>query len=132
MALGYAALGVALLFGDLAASAGRHLLTVGAMGVSILAVLCIAGRTHSGYALDQRRWVPLATLLLVAAALLRAGSGLPGMPAQAMILLAGIGWLGAFALACCYLAPIWLSRRPDGGTGCEEPLATEGTGGCRV
>ncbi|EKM95219.1 NnrS family protein [Stutzerimonas degradans] len=132
MALGYAALGVALLFGDLAASAGRHLLTVGAMGVSILAVLCIAGRTHSGYALDQRRWVPLATLLLVAAALLRAGSGLPGMPAQAMILLAGIGWLGAFALACRYLAPIWLSRRPDGGAGCEEPLATEGTGGCRV
>ncbi|EIK51692.1 nnrs family protein [Stutzerimonas stutzeri TS44] len=132
MALGYAALGVALLFGDLAASAGRHLLTVGAMGVSILAVLCIAGRTHSGYALDQRRWVPLATIALVLAALLRAGSGLPGMPAQAMILLAGLGWLGAFALACRYLAPIWLSPRPDDGSGCEEPMDAEGAGGCRV
>src|SRR5690606_23798191 len=103
MALGYAALGVALLFGEISTSAGRHLLTVGAMGVSILAVLCIAGRTHSGYALDTRRWGRGATLSLVLAASLRAGPGLPGMPAQAMLLLAGLGWLGAFILACRYL-----------------------------
>ncbi|WP_312511975.1 NnrS family protein [Stutzerimonas nitrititolerans] len=133
MALGYAALGVALLFDGISISAGRHLLTVGAMGVSILAVLCIAGRTHSGYALDTRRWVPVATLSLVLAALLRAGSGLPGMPAQAMILLAGLGWLGAFILACRYLGPVWLRPRPDGGLGCEEPLDEHTAGsGCRT
>jgi len=132
MALGYLAIGVALLSGAFASSAGLHLLTVGAMGVSIFAVLCIAGRTHSGYALDERRWVPLATALLVTAALLRAAAGLPGAPAQMLTLLAGLGWLGTFALATRYLAPIWLSPRPDGGQGCEEPLDAEAGGGCRV
>ena len=131
MALGYLAIGVALLSGDFAVSAGRHLLTIGAMGVSVFAVLCIAGRTHSGYALDERRWVPLATLLLVGAALLRGASGWPDAPATVLIALAGIAWLAAFALASRYLAPIWLSSRPDGGVGCEEPLEAA-SGGCRV
>ncbi len=131
MALGYATLGISLLANGVASSAGRHLLTLGAMGVSILAVLCIAGRTHSGHALDQRRWVPLAAALLVLAALLRAGAGLPGAPAQVLTLLAGLGWLTAFALALRYLAPIWLSPRPDGGQGCEEPLSEDNAPGCR-
>lgn len=132
MALGYALLGIAQLSGAFSPSAGRHLLTVGAMGISILAVLCIAGRTHSGYALDRRPWVPLATVALLLAAILRAAAGLPGMPTATLNLLAGLGWLVAFALACRYLGPIWLSPRPDGGQGCEEPQEAEGTGGCRV
>ncbi len=133
MALGYGALGVSLLADGFASSAGRHLLTLGAMGVSILAVLCIAGRTHSGYALDQRRWVPIATCLLVLAALLRASAGLPGAPVPQLNMLAGLGWLTVFGLALCYLAPIWLRPRPDGGTGCEEPMDVHSTGsGCRT
>ncbi len=55
------------------------------------------------------------------------------MPAQAMILLAGLGWLGAFILACRYLGPVWLRPRPDGGLGCEEPLDEHTAGsGCRT
>ena len=76
--------------------------------------------------------MPLATIALVLAALLRAAAGLPGMPAATLNLLAGFGWLLAFTLACRYLAPSWLSPRPDGGRGCEEPLDTEGAGGCRI
>ncbi|WP_417792147.1 NnrS family protein [Stutzerimonas xanthomarina] len=133
MALGYGALGVSLLADGFASSAGRHLLTLGAMGVSILAVLCIAGRTHSGYALDQRRWVPTATGLLMFAALLRASAGLPGAPVPLLNMLAGLGWLAAFGLALRYLAPIWLRPRPDGGAGCDEPLEEHCTGaGCRT
>jgi uncharacterized protein involved in response to NO len=133
MALGYGALGVSLLADGFANSAGRHLLTLGAMGVSILAVLCIAGRTHSGYALDQRRWVPIATCLLVLAALLRASAGLPGAPVPLLNMLAGLGWLTVFGLALRYMAPIWLRPRPDGGTGCEEPMDEHSTGsGCRT
>jgi uncharacterized protein involved in response to NO len=133
MALGYGALGVSLLADGFASSAGRHLLTLGAMGVSILAVLCIAGRTHSGYALDQRRWVPIATCLLVLAALLRASAGLPGAPVPLLNMLAGLGWLTVFGLALRYMAPIWLRPRPDGGTGCEEPMDERSTGsGCRT
>ncbi|MCQ4264675.1 NnrS family protein [Stutzerimonas stutzeri] len=132
MALGYGALGVSLLAEGYASSAGRHLLTLGAMGVSILAVLCIAGRTHSGYALDQRRWVPIAACLLVFAALLRALAGLPGTPVPLLNMLAGLGWLTAFALTMGYLAPIWLKGRPDGGQGCDEPVGADAGGGCRV
>lgn len=132
MALGYGALGVSLLADGFASSAGRHLLTLGAMGVSILAVLCIAGRTHSGYALDQRRWVPIAACLLVLAALLRALAGLPGAPVPLLNMLAGLGWLTAFALSMGYLAPIWLKGRPDGGQGCDEPVGADAGGGCRV
>lgn len=133
MALGYAALGVSLLADGSATSTGRHLLTLGAMGVSILAVLCIAGRTHSGYTLDQRPWVPIATCLLISAALLRAGAGLPGAPGPLLNMLAGLGWLAAFGLALRYLAPIWLRPRSDGGTGCEEPLAESSRGsGCQT
>ena len=133
MALGYGALGVSLLADGFANSPGRHLLTLGAMGVSILAVLCIAGRTHSGYALDQRRWVPIATCLLVLAALLRASAGLPGAPVPLLNMLAGLGWLTVFGLALRYMAPIWLCPRPDGGTGCEEPMDEHSTGsGCRT
>jgi len=132
MALGYGALGVSLLADGFASSAGRHLLTLGAMGVSILAVLCIAGRTHSGYALDQRRWVPIAACLLVLAALLRALAGLPGTPVPLLNMLAGLGWLTAFALTMGYLAPIWLKGRPDGGQGCDEPVGADAGGGCRV
>lgn len=132
MALGYGALGVSLLADGFASSAGRHLLTLGAMGVSILAVLCIAGRTHSGYALDQRRWVPIAACLLVLAALLRASAGLPGAPVPLLNMLAGLGWLTAFALSMGYLAPIWLKGRPDGGQGCDEPVGADAGGGCRV
>jgi len=133
MALGYGALGVSLLADGFANSAGRHLLTLGAMGVSILAVLCIAGRTHSGYALDQRRWVPIATCLLVLAALLRASAGLPDAPVPLLNMLAGLGWLTVFGLALRYMAPIWLRPRPDGGTGCEEPMDEHSTGsGCRT
>ncbi len=132
MALGYGALGVSLLADGFASSAGRHLLTLGAMGVSILAVLCIAGRTHSGYALDQRRWVPIAACLLVLAALLRALAGLPGAPVPLLNMLAGLGWLTAFALSMGYLAPIWLKGRPDGRQGCDEPVGADAGGGCRV
>ncbi len=133
MALGYAALGASLLADGSASSTGRHLLTLGAMGVSILAVLCIAGRTHSGYTLDQRPWVPIATCLLISAALLRAGAGLPGASGPLLNMLAGLGWLAAFGLVLRYLAPIWLRPRPDGGTGCEEPLAESSRGsGCQT
>lgn len=133
MALGYGALGVSLLADGFANSAGRHLLTLGAMGVSILAVLCIAGRTHSGYALDQRRWVPIATCLLVLAALLRASAGLPDAPVPLLNMLAGLGWLTTFGLATRYLAPLWLRPRPDGGAGCDEPQDEHSMGsGCRT
>ncbi|MBD7977671.1 NnrS family protein [Serpens gallinarum] len=122
MALGYAALGVSLLWQTFPLSAGRHLLTIGGLGLSIFAVIAIAGRTHSGEALDPRPWVPISAVLLVLGALLRLGASLPGWPYQALLGASGLAWIVAFALALRYLGMVFVSPRRDGGTGCEEPL----------
>lgn len=46
------------------------MLTIGATGVAIFAVMCIAGSNHRGYLLDERSWVILAAGLLHAAAVI--------------------------------------------------------------
>ncbi len=120
MALGYAAMGAMLLAGATDLSAGRHLLTVGAMGLSIFAVLSIAGRIHGGRPLDTRPWTPIGAALLVFAALARAGSAIPEAPGEALIVLSTLAWTLAFALVLRHLGPVWWSERDDGGQGCEE------------
>lgn len=97
MALGYAAIGIALMTGAFGTSAGRHLLAAGAMGLSIYAVLSIAGRIHGGHPLDRRAWVPTGAALVVVAALARAGAGLPGLPAGTLLQVAGVAWVAASA-----------------------------------
>ncbi len=123
MALGYALIGLALMTDAFGASAGRHLLTAGAMGLSIYSVLCIAGRIHGGRPLDPRAWVPVGAALLVVAALARAGAGLPGLPALPLMLVAGIAWIAAFGLYLVRMVPVLAMPRTDGGSGCEEWIA---------
>lgn len=120
IALGYLLNGLHLLGLPLAASAGLHLLTIGGMGGSIFAVLCIAGRRHAGHDLDPRPWVVLAAGLLALAALLRAASGWPSLPVVVLQAISALAWVAAFVLALLYLARIWLGPRPDGGQDCEE------------
>ncbi len=120
MALGYAWIGVALLGAPIAPSGGTHLLTIGAMGLSIYAVLNIAGRMHAGRPLDARRWTPTGAVLLVAAALMRAGAGVAGLPADLLVALSSLAWLAAWTLVLVHLGPAWWGRRNDGGTGCQE------------
>ena len=115
MALGYAILGLALLGvgGTLSVSAGRHLLTVGALGLNVYVVLCIAGRIHCGRRLDEQPWVPLGAVLLVAAAGLRAGADSPlGLAA------AGLCWMLPFAAYVGYQWPLLTRPRTDGSSGC--------------
>jgi uncharacterized protein involved in response to NO len=120
LALGYLLLGLAHLGAPLAPSAGTHLLAIGAMGLSILAVLCIAGRTHAGYPLDERPWVGVAAGSIALAAMLRAAAGLPDTPASALQLLAALAWIVAFALVVWCLGVLFVAARVDGGGGCEE------------
>ena len=129
MALGYAALGASLLWQALPMSAGRHLLTIGGMGLSVFAVLNIAGRTHSGEELDPRAWVPLSAALLVAGALLRLAASLPGWPYLTLLAASGLAWLLAFGLAGYHLGTVFIRPRRDGGQGCEEPLDAHGQEG---
>lgn len=119
MALGYLTTGVALLAGDGNTGAGRHLLTMGAVGLNIYVVLCIAGRTHCGRALDARPWVVVGAALIVGAALLRAVSAWWG--GAPLMALAGSGWSLAWLLILVRLGPVLWGPREDGLTGCAGP-----------
>lgn len=128
LALGYLLLGLGHLGAPVAPSAGTHLLAVGAMGLSIFAVLCIAGRTHAGYPLDERPWVGAAAGLIVLAALLRAASGLPDTPAAMLQGLSGMAWVVAFVLVSVRLGVVFVRPRVDGQAACaeyEEPAGVE-------
>lgn len=119
MAAGYATMGVALVFGTGAFSAGRHLLTIGALGLAIYAVMSIAGRAHCGQPFETRRWMPAGALLLVAAALVRALAAWSGVDAQVVWLAAGLLWSAAFGLYAWHMAPLLLAARADGLGGCK-------------
>lgn len=143
MALGYAALGAQLLLPGataawLAPGAGRHLLTLGAAGLGIYMVVCIAGRGHVGLPLDERRWVPSGAALLLAAAVARAlvwpaGLGLAGHGVAVLL------WCAAWALPAVMLGP-WLWRpyqraveHPTAACGTDQPPTTRrgsSTAGC--
>lgn len=126
MAAGYATMGVALVFetgamagGSGALGAGRHLLTVGALGLAIYAVMGIAGRAHCGQPFETRAWLPAGAALLAAAALVRALAAWPGVNVAAVWLLAGVLWSAAFGLYAWYMAGLLASARADGLGGCK-------------
>lgn len=118
MAAGYGLSGFALLAGGDGFSAGRHLLAVGAFGLSIYVVLNIAGRIHCGQPLDEGAWVPLGAASIVAAALARAATALPGAPAGALLALAGMLWTLPFAVYAWRMGSLLTRPRDDGGAGC--------------
>jgi uncharacterized protein involved in response to NO len=135
IALGYALLGLSLLGAGFPLSAGRHLMLVGGLGLAILMVMLVSGRTHSGHALDERRWVGVAIGLIITAALARTLWGLlsgSGVATLALLAVALGAWIAAFAL---YLAHSWHvlgGPRPDGGNDCSgPPLALVSCDGAR-
>ena len=119
MALGYALIGTALLAGGPGASAGRHLLTMGALGLSIYVVISIAGRAHCGHPSDERPWVVQGALLIGAGAMLRAGAAFAPEAATALLGMAGMCWVGSFGLMALRMLPVLWGPRPDGGRCCE-------------
>lgn len=98
-------------------AAGRHLLTMGAMGLAIFIVLSIAGRAHVGRAADTGPWLAIGAALLLAGVAWRAAAALLGWPLAA-ISIAGAFWCAAYALLAWRVAPgLWLPRT-DGQEGC--------------
>lgn len=124
LAIGYALMGVAWLGAPLLPSAGRHLLMVGVLALTILTVMSVAGRIHAGQWLDRRLWIPTIAILFVVSAILRtlAGTYATMNWAMPLWLIAGGLWALSFAV---YLFKAWkvlTGPRPDGLTGCEEPV----------
>ncbi|MCG8425913.1 MAG: NnrS family protein, partial [Chromatiales bacterium] len=71
MAAGFALIGLDNLWGIFPTNFARHALTVGAMGIAILAVLVIAGLRHTGRDLSTHPMIKGAFVALVLAALAR-------------------------------------------------------------
>lgn len=122
MAAGYALIGIALVSGTDGFSAGRHLLTIGAMGLAIYCVFNIAGRIHCGYPMDERRWIPLGAALLALAALLRAANLLPNAAADTLALyqLAAVALVLPYAYWLRQMWPLLTRPRQDGLGGCDD------------
>lgn len=128
LAAGYALLGLGWLGAPWPASAGRHLLGVGGMGLAILTVFNIAGRIHAGWQLDDRPWRLWATAALLLAAGVRALAAMPatGLSPQAGWWLAGLVWCVAWLLYVVFAWRHLAGPRPDDLGGCAEPAHLDG------
>ena len=116
MAAGYGLIGLMLLQGDGSASPGVHLLTAGALGLAVYAVICIAGYTHSGLEKNGRPWVIVGAVLLTTGAVLRALAYWFDPPV--LLQAAGLMWCAAYALQAWQMLPVFLRARADGAEGC--------------
>lgn len=120
MALGYGALGLSHLGLGPPASAGRHLMTMGAVGLNVFVVIFIAGRAHAGLPPDTSRAIPAAAALLLLATAVRAGAASWG-GGGAWLAAAGLGWCAAFGVLGWRIAPPLWRARTDGRWGCDGP-----------
>jgi len=95
LGVGLVLLGLAVMGAPFAPSAGLHALTVGAMGVMILAVTTRAARGHTGHELSAGAGTLLLYVLINAAALVRVAGGLwSDIYGLALILSSGL-WAAA-------------------------------------
>jgi uncharacterized protein involved in response to NO len=92
--------------------AGLHLLTMGGLGLGVLAVFSIAGRLHTGRALEPDTTIKAAVALLLAAAAVRTLTAF-GIPGEVGVgvghVVASLAWAGAFLLWLRRYWP-WLSE----------------------
>lgn len=125
LGLGYLLDGASRLGAPVSPGASVHLHAMGALGVAVFSVLCIAGRTHVGLALDERRWLPTAALLLLAATMVRTTAEFVGVPLLPLWWTAGLFWVLAYGLWLVAMGPDLIRSRDDGGWGCASASTTQ-------
>lgn len=98
--VGFAAIGLAGLGASIPLAAGVHLVSVGALGLAVLAIFSIAGLRHTGHALVLPWQAKGAFALIVLAAAVRTVPDLAGWddPHGLRYLGAAIAWTAAFAV----------------------------------
>lgn len=107
-----------LLGGFHVAAAWLHALTLGAFGTMVLAVMGRVALGHTGREVVGAPATEAAYLLLTLAVLARvAVPALPNGLYGPALVLAGLGWIGAFALFTWVYAPILAQARADGRPG---------------
>jgi uncharacterized protein involved in response to NO len=114
--LGLALKAVSMLFASPWAAHWLHVLTMGAAGTMIVAVISRAALGHTGRPLQVERRTAIAYGLLVVATLARAfGHAL--VPYEMSVWIAGAFWVSAFALLLVEYLPVLLLPRVDGRPG---------------
>ena len=96
--------------GLVAAPSALHLLTVGAIGITTLAVMTRATRGHTGRPLTASAMTTTSYACLAAAAVLRPLAELLPDSGHLILSLSGLGWIVAFALFVLEHAPILVAR----------------------
>jgi uncharacterized protein involved in response to NO len=107
--LGYLAVALSSV-GLVAAPSALHLLTVGAIGITTLAVMTRATRGHTGRPLTASALTTTSYACLVAAALLRPLAELLPDNYHLILSLSGLGWIAAFGLFVLEHGPILAVR----------------------
>jgi uncharacterized protein involved in response to NO len=115
--IGFAAVSAAGL-GIVQPVSAMHVLTVGVIGATMLAVMTRATRGHTGRALAASRLTTLSYLCLFAAALARPLADLTG--SAGLMEAAGILWIGAFGMFVAeHGGMLMFRRRQPGGVQAE-------------
>lgn len=113
LALGYLLLALAALLPAFPRSSALHLLTVGAIGGMILAMMTRVTLGHTGRPLTASPATVLAYALLAAAAITRTASPLAAALAQPLLDLSSALWIAAFLVfLITYAPPLLLPRNP--------------------
>lgn len=120
MIIGYALIGFALLSGNDLNSTGEHILAINSMALAILLVMSVAGRMHSGWGLDHRRWLPIAACVFLVAALCRAAFNTDFINSTASLHAAATFWIIGWCIYLAYSYKPLLGPRPDQRSGCDE------------
>lgn len=108
-----------VLAGDWLGRGSRHLLSAGAMGLAVLAVMSIAGQIHTGRELADAWPIRLAFVAIVLAAAARALPVWLAPSAYGAIAygLSGLLWSLGFGLYLFSIGPMLLAPRADGEPG---------------
>ncbi|HSH56555.1 MAG TPA: NnrS family protein [Halomonas sp.] len=115
LAVGLALVGLAALL-ELPDYVGRHALFVGAIGIAVLAVLCIAGLRHTGRPLQlpMTMWAALAGLLVAATLRTSVPLAWPQHYLTLGVMLPALLWLLAYGLYAVSYGQMLCRARPDG------------------
>jgi uncharacterized protein involved in response to NO len=109
--IGFALLGGAILWpASLPLSAGLHAWTAGAIGLMTLAVMTRASLGHTGQPLTASASTQAIYLLVLIAAIMRMAAAFTG--SSAVLHLAGLAWVAAFAGFVMSFGPLLVRRPP--------------------
>lgn len=112
--LGYALTGLAALGVAVTPGAALHALTMGAIGVMILAVTSRVALAHTGRALHASRLTVLSYVILNVAVVVRVFGPLLPIDYQVIIDSAALGWLISFGLFVWVYGPVLTGPRNPG------------------